>query len=170
MTPVMRVPDRHTESSQEGADIGPLVAAEARAACLLEEACAAETGNRPLLEAVRELAGDLRSDLEVLARRAQSGVESVDLLVEAALAGADLATLAACNLAELPEDEARRAAEAARMTTEAVRSLASLVEERVEGLREDHADYAVRDARGSLWRVDLASRQAEEFLERRESG
>lgn len=163
MTPVMRVPDRHTESTSERSDVGPLLAVEVRAAGLLEEACAAGPGNRPILEAVRELAGDLHGDLEALAHRTE-GAASADVLVEAALAGADLATLAACNLTELPGDRAREVAEAVRTTAEAVRNLSSLVEERAAGLGEDHAGYAMRDARGSLWRVDLASRQAEEFL------
>jgi hypothetical protein len=113
------------------------------AADLLVDACGPHTENSLRLEVVKDLALDLGHRLEVLA-----GEDSdAHILVEAALACADLAILAACNLPAFPDGDRPLAA------------LISLVESETGTLDEAHADNTLRDARSAGWRADLAVRQ-----------
>jgi hypothetical protein len=115
----------------------------------------------PNLGVVSDLALDLERRLDALSRPEENQLP--DSLVEAALACADLATLAACNLSGLPEDGELLAAAAVHLSAGATRSLAVLVEAGVGTLDEAHAENTRRDARGALWRADLAVRQIEEL-------
>lgn len=121
------------------------------------------------LEVVRYLALDLKRQLSALARAAGENAP-VDYLVEAALRCADLATLAACNLSELPAERVPRAAAAAHLAAGTVRALRSPLEAASRGLDGDRAEYVARDALGAAWRADLAARQLDERLEGRGLG
>jgi hypothetical protein len=134
--------------------------AGALAAGLLAESCLTASDGSPNLDVVRDLALDLERKLDALSRPED---QQPDSLVEAALACADLATLAACNLSGLPEDGEPLAAAAVHLSAGATRSLAVLVEAGVGTLDEAHAENTRRDARGALWRADLAVRQIEEL-------
>jgi hypothetical protein len=135
--------------------------AGALAAGLLAESCLTASDGSPNLDVVRDLALDLKRKLDALSHPED---QQPDSLVEAALACADLATLAACNLSGLPEDgELLAAAAAVHLSAGATRSLAVLVEAGVGTLDEAHAENTRRDARGALWRADLAVRQIEEL-------
>lgn len=144
-------PDERARSSGARA-----AAAGARAAGLLAESCRSAAAGRASLrlEVVRGLALGIERELDAVARS-----DAIpDLLAEAALRCADLATLAACNAGPaLPEagTVVQRAAEAAW----ALRSLAEAGSSRLE---KEHAENLLRDARGVDWRVDLAARQVEE--------
>lgn len=139
------------------------VLAGVRAAGILEEACRTSLDGSDSLhmEVVRSLAHDIGRQLDALSRRtaSDSSDESAGTIVDAALACADLATLAACNLAVMPPEEARRAADAAHLAARAAESLAGVV----EGSQNNTAEYLMRDARGAKWRADLASRQVDEL-------
>jgi hypothetical protein len=134
--------------------------AGALAAGLLAESCLTASDGSPNLDVVRDLALDLERKLDALSRPED---QQPDSLVEAALACADLATLAACNLSGLPEDGEPLAAAAVHLSAGATRSLAVLVEAGDGTLDEAHAENTRRDARGALWRADLAVRQIEEL-------
>jgi hypothetical protein len=138
------------------------VSAGARAAGLLEGACRppAEFANSLQLEAVRDLALDIGRQLDALASLAREDA-APDILAEAALRCADLANLAACNVAELPPEEAPRAIEAARLAAGAVRDLRSLVEVDSGDPDEEHAANALRDVRSAAWRAEFAARQVD---------
>jgi hypothetical protein len=85
--------------------------AGALGAGLLVDACGPHAENSLRLGVVRDLALDLRRRLEDLA-----GEDfAADSLVEAALACADLATLAACNLPALPDGDRPLAAAAVHL-------------------------------------------------------
>ncbi|MGH3148564.1 MAG: hypothetical protein ACRDTR_22525 [Rubrobacter sp.] len=130
-------------------------AAGALAAGLLVEACGIGQGDPLNLEVVRDLAVDLERRLDAL-----SHPTGEDDLVEAALACADLATLAACNLSDLPpqgEPLARAAVHLAAGSTHALVALMGTTTSVPE--ETSHAANALRDARGALWRADLAVRQ-----------
>ena len=104
----------------------------------------------------------MRAELEALAGAAD-GPSSVDVRVEGALRAADVASLAAASLDDLPEENARTAAAAAHLAAGAARALGALVgEARMAGER---AEYVLKDVRGAAWRAGLAARQADEFLE-----
>ena len=135
--------------------------AGALAADLLVEGCRMTSDGSPNLEVVRGLALDLERRLDALSR--PGGDQSPDSLVEAALACADLATLAACNLSELSEDAEPLAAAAVHLSAGATRALAVLVEAETGILDETHAENTLRDARSALWRASLAVRQIEEL-------
>jgi hypothetical protein len=126
-----------------------VAAAGVLAAELLAEACRA--GNGLQAETVRELAEDLGSALSPLP---DSG--TADSLVEAALACADLATLAACNVAGLggPPSVA-----AAPLAAGAARALAALAEAEIGAAGDAYAENASRDLRSAVWKADLAVRQ-----------
>lgn len=154
--PAMSFPEDPPETSAL-----PSVVAGARAAGILEEACR-KSLDRPdslHLGVVRDLAGDIRRQLDALSRRIEND-ESAESLVDAALACADLATLAACNLTKMPPEEARRTADAVDLAARAANSLADIVGDESPN---DRTDYLTRDARGAKWRADLASRQADEL-------
>lgn len=146
-------------------NIRSVVAAGAGAAGLLEAACTRkpETVDAPRIGLVRNLAKDIKDQLEALARFTTPEA-SPDLMAEAALRCADLANLAACNLDELTAAGAARAAASVHLAAGAVRALQLLAEG-----APDHpsgSDMAVlRDVRGAGWRVGLAVRQVEELLE-----
>ncbi|MDQ3863574.1 MAG: hypothetical protein M3317_08760 [Actinomycetota bacterium] len=131
--------------------------AGALAAGLLADACGSHSENGLLLEVVRGLALDLGRRLEVLAKEGFAA----DSLVEAALACADLATLAACNLRALPDDDRSLATAAVHLAAGATRALIPLVESEAGTLEEAYAENTLRDARSALWRADLAVRQVE---------
>ena len=129
--------------------------AGALAAGLLVDACGPHAENSLRLGVVRDLALDLGRRLEVLA-----GEDfAADSLVEAALACADLATLAACNLSALPDGDRPRAAAAVHLAAGATRALIPLVESKAGTLEEAYAENTLRDARSAGWRADLAVRQ-----------
>jgi hypothetical protein len=120
------------------------------AAGLLAEAYAEGDGLQA--ETVRDLAEGLGSRL-----RAFSEAGSLDPLVEAALACADLATLAACNAGALPDGPT--AVAAAHVAAGAARALAALGEAGIGDPEGTHAENALRDLRSAGWKADLAVRQ-----------
>jgi hypothetical protein len=122
------------------------------AAELLVEACGA--GSSLHLETVRDLAEDLGRRL-----RQPPGVGEADPLVEAALACADLATLAACNVAALPDRGHPPAAAATHLAAGAVRALTALAEAEIGDREDAYAGNALRDLRSAGWKADLAVRQ-----------
>ena len=125
------------------------------AAGLLVEACGPNAENSLRLGTVRYLALDLGRRLEVLAKEDYAA----DSLIEAALACADLATLAACNLPALSDGDRPLAAAAVNLAAGATRALIPLVESEAGILEEPQADNTLRDARSALWRADLAVKQ-----------
>jgi hypothetical protein len=126
-----------------------VAAAGVLAAGLLAEACRA--GNGLPAETVGDLAEDLGNGLSSLLN-----IGAADSLVEAALACADLATLAACNVAGLggPSSVA-----AAHLAAGAARALAALAEGEIGAAGDAYADNASRDLRSAVWKADLAVRQ-----------
>jgi hypothetical protein len=141
------------------------VSAGARAAGLLEEACRStpEVAGSLQLTVVRDLALDIKRELDALARFAGEDATAPDVLTEAALRCADLANLAACNAPELPPDAAPRAATAARLAAGAVHDLRSLVEPNSRDLNEEHAENLSRDVRSAAWRAEFAVRLVDRF-------
>ena len=119
------------------------------AAELLAEACG--TGNGLQAETVRDLAEDLGSGLSSL-----PNIGTADSLVEAALACADLATLAACNNAGLGGPSA---VAAAHLAAGATRALAALAEAEIGAAGDAYAENASGDLRSAVWKADLAVRQ-----------
>jgi hypothetical protein len=132
--------------------------AGALAAGLLADACRPQTEGSLRLEVVRDLALDLGRRLEDLA--AQDG--AADSLVEAALACADLATLAACNLPALPDGDRPLATAAVHLAAGTTLALIPLVEAEAAALEESRAENMLRDARSARWRADLARKQTED--------
>jgi hypothetical protein len=126
------------------------------AAGLLVDACRPRPDNSPRLEVVRELALDLERRLKALAESA----EDTESLIEAALACADLATLAACNLPVVSDRP--RATASVHLAAGATRALISLAESKAGALDTTHAENTLRDARSAGWRADLAVRQIED--------
>jgi hypothetical protein len=131
--------------------------AGALAAGLLVDACRPRQDNSLRLEVVRDLALDLERRLEALAD--QSG-ENIDSLIEAALACADLATLAACNLPVVSDGPL--ATTSVHLAAGTTRALISLAESKTLALDETRAENTLRDARSARWRADLAVRQIED--------
>jgi hypothetical protein len=146
-------------------DINSILAAGAGAAGLLEAACSreSEASDEPRIGLVRELAKDIKDQLEALARLTKPE-PSPDFLAEAALRCADLANLAACNLDGLPAAEAARAAASVHLAAGAIRALQLLAEGAPDNPSGSEATV-LRDVRGAGWRADLAVRQVEELLE-----
>ena len=133
------------------------VDAGALAAGLLVEACRPHSEDSLRLAVVRDLALDLGHRLEILA-----GEDfAADSLVEAALACADLATLAACNLPALPDGDRPLATAAVHLAAGTTRALVPLVEAEAGTLEEPYAENTLRDARSAGWRADLAVKQVE---------
>jgi hypothetical protein len=129
--------------------------AGALAAGLLVDACRPHSESSLRLGVVRDLALDLGRRLEALA-----GEDfAADSLVESALACADLATLASCNLTAVPDGERPLAAAAVHLAAGAARALIPLVESEAGTLEEAYAENTLRDARSAGWRADLAARQ-----------
>jgi len=122
------------------------------AAELLVEAC--EAGDGLHLETVRDLAKDLGRGLSSL-----SAAGTIDSLVEATIACADLATLAACNVVALPVRGRPTAAAATHLAAGAARALAALAEAEIGALEDAHAENVLRDAGSAGWKADLAVRQ-----------
>lgn len=145
---------------------GAALSGALEAARALERACrdsdeGRDGGRHSLyLRSVADLARDLGNDLNSLDRTPD--VPSAASLVSAALRAADLATLAACALQELPphSPECPRIAAAAHTACGAARSLA--LERRAT---ENGEDYAALDLRGAEWRASLAARQTDEALQ-----
>ena len=139
-----------------------LADAGALAAGLLAESCRKNSDDPLSLGVIKDLALDLERRLDALSRP-EEDPQPPDSLVEAALACADLATLAACNLPGLPEDGEPLAAAAVHLSAGAARALAVLVEAGAGVLDETHAENTLRDARSALWRASLAVRQIEDL-------
>ena len=131
--------------------------AGALAAGLLVEACPPHPENSLRMQVVRDLALDLERRLEALADTTEGETDS---LIEAALACADLATLAACNLSVLPDRSRARAA--VHLASGTTRALVDLLESETAALEETSAKNTLRDARSAGWRADLAADQIEE--------
>jgi hypothetical protein len=144
-----------TSRNRNPADAGAL------AAGLLAESCLTASYGSPSVEVVRDLALDLERRLDALSHPEEN--QSSDSLVEAILACADLATLAACNLSGLSEDGEPLAAATVHLSAGAARALAVLVEAETGILDETHAENTLRDARSALWRASLAVRQIEDL-------
>ena len=144
-------------------NIRPLITAGSSAAELLETACerGLDTQDAKRISLVRDLAGDIRDQLEGLANSA-TGESNLDLISETAIRCADLANLAACNLDGLPAKEALRAAAGVHLAAGAVNALRLLAEGETSG--QETGSAAMRDVRGAGWRADLTVRQAKEFL------
>jgi len=133
------------------------ISSGARSAGLLGEACRTVPDQRSLrFEVVRDLASDIERQLDALARSIGEDACAVDLLVEATLLCADLATLAACNARELGPGAGTTVV---HLSSGAARALGLLVESGSQDLAEEHAENSLRDVRGAGWRVDLAVRQ-----------
>jgi hypothetical protein len=132
------------------------VSAGARAAGLLEEACRSESADSLHFAVVRDLALDIERGLDALVRSEDAAAP--DLLAEAALRCADLANLAACNVPELPPDEAPQAVAAVHLAASAVRDLRPLVEAGSGDLEAEHAGNLLRDVRSAAWRAEFAVR------------
>lgn len=146
-------------------DAHAAVATGARAAGLLEAAfdrTLIQPDDRRM-ELVRDLVRDIKGQLEALAYLA-TPMPFPDLMAEAALRCADLASLAACNLDGLPAPDAARAGAGVHLVAGAVQALRLLSEGSTGDFSETHPD-TLRDTRGAGWRVNLAVRQMEEFLE-----
>ena len=130
------------------------VEAGALAAGLLVDACRTCPDDSLRFEVVRELALDLGRRLEAL-----SDSEDAHSMVEAALACADLATLAACNLPDLPEEGKPPATAAVHLAAGTTRALTVLVESKLGTPEDAHAENTRRDALSAGWRAGLAVRQ-----------
>lgn len=143
------------------------VAVGALAAALLAKACseAGGSGNPLHVQTVGVLAGDLERELDALAHLDGDGDLAPDLLAEAALRCADLAGLAACNVEDLPADGVPQASSSVHLAAGAARALRAVIEAMIGDPEDTRAANAVRDARGAVWRADLAVRQMEELLE-----
>lgn len=131
--------------------------AGALAASLLVDACQTNSENSLQLEVVGSLALDLRGRLEVLSGRGSTASS----LIESALACADLASLAACNLQALSDNERPLAEAAVHLAAGTTRALIPLIEAELVAMDETGAEYTRKDARSACWRVDLAVRQLE---------
>jgi hypothetical protein len=131
--------------------------AGALAASLLVDACRPRQDNLLHLEVVRDLALDLGRRLEALANPT---AEDIDSLIEAAMACADLATLASCNLPIVSDRPLATAS--VHLAAGATRALISLTESEAGALEDAHAENTLREARSALWRADLAVRQIED--------
>lgn len=128
------------------------------AADLLAGACRSGTGDDLRLETVRGLAADLGRRLASLDETADGGTP--DSLIEAALACADLATLAVCNIPGLPEGGKPLGAAATHLAAGATHALLALERDGEPG--NAHAENILRDARSAGWKADLAVRQLKE--------
>ena len=122
------------------------------AAELLVEAC--EAGDGLHLQTVHGLAEDLGRKL-----RRPVGAGETDSFVEAALACADLATLATCNVAALPNRVRPTAAAATHLAAGAARALVALGEAGIGDREDAYAGNTLRDLRSAGWKADLAVRQ-----------
>lgn len=131
---------------------------------MLEDICAAGSGDPLRLEVVRTLARGLAEELEAL-----EVLDDATATVEGALRAADVANLAACIAPELLETAATRASAAAYLAAGAARALGILADTAVGDAHEDpYGEYAQnlsKDARGAVWRAQLAVRQVDEFME-----
>ena len=143
----------------------PPLRGAALAARLLEDACVPGSGDPLRLEVVRTLARDLAEELEALVVLDDDATNTV----EGALRAADVANLAACTAPELLETAAMHAAAAAYLAAGAVRALGILADNAVGDAQEEpYGEYEQnlsKDARGAVWRAQLAVRQVDEFME-----
>lgn len=132
-----------------------VAAAGVLAADLLAQACRSDSEDDLRLETVRGLAVDLGRRLASPDGTVEGGTP--DSPVEAALACADLATLAVCNVPGLPEGARPLGAAATHLAAGATHALLALVQ---NGVPQDaHAENISRDARSAGWKADLAVRQ-----------
>ena len=160
MRAVTRTEGEEAGKQEQGA--APLLCAAALAAGLLAEAWSLDGGNQsPRAGVTRELALDLRADLEALAG-GHDDPSPMNAVVEGALRAADVANLAAASLPDLSGTDVHGAAAAAHLAAGAARALCALVSEEAG---EGRTEYALKDARSAAWRAGLAARQADEALE-----
>lgn len=142
----------------------PPLRGAALAAGLLEEACAPESGDPLRVEIIRTLARELAEELEALAI-----LDDATATVEGALRAADVANLAACAAPELTETAAVQAVAATYLAAGAARALGVLADAVVGKIHEEpRGEYEQnlwKDARGAVWRAQLAVRQVDEFME-----
>ena len=129
-----------------------LASAGVVAADLVVEACGSADGLRAAT--VRDLARDL-----ALVLSPASGAETPDAAVEAAIACADLATLAACNVSAFGEGGRSAMVAATHLAAGTARALATLAESDAEALDGVHAENVSKDVRSAGWKADLAVRQ-----------
>lgn len=127
------------------------------AANLLADACRWGPEEDLRLETVRGLAADLGRRLASLSETDDDGTS--DPMVEAALACADLTTLAVCNVPGLPEGGKALGAAATHLAAGATHALLALVEAEIGGQEDSRAENVTRDVRSAGWKADLAVRQ-----------
>ena len=131
---------------------------------MLEDVCAAGSGDPLRLEVVRTLARGLAEELEAL-----EVLDDATATVEGALRAADVANLAACIAPELLETASTRASAAAYLAAGAAQALGILADTAVgdahEEPRGEYEQNLSKDARGAVWRAQLAVRQVDEFME-----
>jgi hypothetical protein len=139
----------------------------ALAAELLENACSSGSEDDLRREVIRELARDLKGELEVLAARAEEATSAAGVeVIEGALRAADVANLAASALPELSRTRTLEAAAATHLAAGAARALSALARTTVKDPPDaEHACNALKDVRGAAWRARLASGQVDELLE-----
>lgn len=138
----------------------------ALAAGLLENACAPGLDGALRCEVVRDLARDLKEELEALSACTSEETSAASLeVVEGALRAADVANLAASALPELPYSRVPEAAAAAHLAAGAARALVALAGAAANISSETgHAQNALKDVRGAAWRARLAAGQVDEIL------
>ena len=105
----------------------------------------------------------MKDQFDALSRTDTEDAGTADLLAEAALRCADLATLAACNISELSEGAAAKAAASAHLAAGTAHALSLLAESLATELEDPYPGNVRRDARGVRWRTDLAIRQVDEL-------
>ena len=149
-------------SMNPASDTRSIAATGVLAAELLEAACDRETASAdlPRVELVRDLAKDLKDQLEALAH-----FTSPSLMAEAALRCADLANLAACNLDGLSVEHRPTAVASAHVASGAARALSALAGSPASESEASHPGNVLRDTREAAWRADLAVRQVVELSE-----
>ncbi|MGB3635859.1 MAG: hypothetical protein WA982_17615 [Rubrobacteraceae bacterium] len=130
------------------------------AASILESACisALKSDASLQLEVVRSLANDLKSFLEETSQTNAQGIQTSDLLAEAALRCADLANLAACNVYQLSKEHRSQAVAAVHLASGAVKAINVLAEAKVSP-ETPNTGHLLRDLQSAGWRADLAVRQ-----------
>ncbi len=132
----------------------------ALAASLLKGACISALGSSDSLqlEVVRDLAEDLKDYFDNLSHTNAEGVETTDLLAEAALRCADLANLAACNVYQFSKEHRPQAVAVVHLASGTVKALNAMVEAEVSP-EIPNTGHLSRDLRSAGWRADLAVRQ-----------
>ena len=161
-----RIPGVVSKKSQQNAAKGSspdlpaeaLLHSAALAAELLEAACAPGAGDPLRLDVVRTLARDLARELESLV-----AIADWTSVIEGALRAADVANLAACTAPELMELHAPQAVASTHLASGAARALCTFARASIGEVSGEHAQNALKDIRGAVWRARLAANQVDEF-------